>query len=282
MFFLRNEEKMPEMPEVETIARQLRKTLLGKRIVEVKLSGLPLRKPVAKNFPSMVCGRTIANIHRRGKYLLVELTPQAFLLIHLGMSGRLLYLEGASQNIKHVHAAFRFSDSTVLEYRDPRRFGLLSACEAAAIEKIPELPNLGMDPLDRRFSGKRLESFLRMSRRTIKDFLLDQRIVAGLGNIYVCEALFEARIHPMRRCHTVTLDEACSLAESIQKVLRMAIKNNGTSFSDFLGADGKRGGNQEFLAVFQKEDSPCIRCKTLIRRIHQGNRSSFFCPKCQL
>jgi formamidopyrimidine-DNA glycosylase len=272
---------MPEMPEVETIARQLRKVIIGKRMVEVKLSGFPLRKPVAKDFPAMVCGRSITSIHRRGKYLLVELAPKAFLLIHLGMSGRILYLEQSSQGIKHVHAVFRFSDSTVLEYRDPRRFGLLSVYEVPEIEQIPELLTLGMDPLDRRFTGKQLASYLSKSRKAIKDFLLDQRIIAGLGNIYVCETLFEARIHPMRSCNMVTLDEASCLAAAIQKVLRTAIKNNGTSFSDFLGVDGKRGGNQRFLTVFQKDGVACIRCKTPIQRMRQGNRSSFFCPKCQ-
>jgi formamidopyrimidine-DNA glycosylase len=272
---------MPEMPEVETIARQLRKTILGKRIVDVKLSGLPLRKPVAGDFSAMVCGRRITSIHRRGKYLLVELAPKAILLIHLGMSGRILYLERSSEDIRHVHAVFRFSDSTALEYRDPRRFGLLSAYEVQEIAQIPELLCLGMDPLDRSFTGKRVASFLCKSRKTIKDFLLDQRIIAGLGNIYVCEALFAARIHPIRRCDTVNPEEASRLASAIQKVLRTAIKNNGTSFSDFLGADGKRGGNQQFLTVFQKDGTPCVRCKTLIQRIRQGNRSSFFCPKCQ-
>ena len=144
---------MPEMPEVETIARQLRKTILGKRIVEVRLSGLPLRKPVAGDFSAMACGRRITGIHRRGKYLLVELAPKAFLLIHLGMSGRILYLERSSEGIRHVHAVFRFSDSTVLEYRDPRRFGLLSAYEVQEIDQVPELLCLGMDPLDRSFTG---------------------------------------------------------------------------------------------------------------------------------
>jgi formamidopyrimidine-DNA glycosylase len=281
MFFLRFAEKMPEMPEVETIARQLRESIIGKRMVEVKLSGLSLRKPVAKNFSSIVRGRSIISIHRRGKYLLVELAPKAFLLVHLGMSGRILYLQRSSEGIKHVHAVFRFSDSTVLEYRDPRRFGLLAAYEATEIDQLPELLCLGMDPLDRRFTGKRLASCLCKSRKAIKDFLLDQGMIAGLGNIYVCEALFEARIHPMRRCDTVTLEEVSCLAVAIQKVLLTAIKNNGTSFSDFLGADGKRGGNQRFLTVFQKDGIACLRCKTPIQRIRQGNRSSFFCPECQ-
>jgi formamidopyrimidine-DNA glycosylase len=272
---------MPEMPEVETIARQLRKAVIGKRIAGVTLSGLSLRKPVAHDFATMLRKRDITRIHRRGKYLIVELEPKAFLLIHLGMSGRILYLEQPSKGVKHVHAVFQFSDASVLEYRDPRRFGSLSAYEVPEIEQVPELRSLGRDPLDKGITGQWLASLLGKSRKAIKDFLLDQRILAGLGNIYVCEALFAARIHPLRRSHTLTLDESVLLTESIRKVLRSAIRNRGTSFSDFLGADGMRGGNQSFLTVFQKDGAACIRCKTPIQRIRQGNRSSFFCPQCQ-
>jgi formamidopyrimidine-DNA glycosylase len=269
------------MPEVETIARQLRDTIIGKRIVEVTLSGLPLRKPVSSDLPAMVCGRIVANIYRRGKYLIAELEPKTFLLIHLGMSGRILYLERSGNDGKHIHAVFRFSDGTALEYRDPRRFGLLAAYDVREMNQVPELLSLGKDPLEKGFTGKWLASHLCKSRKEIKDFLLDQSILAGLGNIYVCEALFAARIHPLRRCNSLTFTEVSLLVRAVRKVLRTAIKNGGTSFSDFMGADGNRGGNQRFLSVFQKDSAACLLCKTPIQRILQGNRSSFFCPKCQ-
>ena len=143
---------MPEMPEIETLARQLRKKVVGKRIVEVQLSGMELRKPIAGSFAARLCGRSIRKIIRRGKYLIVELEPKAFWLIHLGMSGRILYQEKAGPDAKHTHAIFRFSDSTALEYRDPRRFGLLAAYEKSRFNQIPEMRLLGKDPLSSSFN----------------------------------------------------------------------------------------------------------------------------------
>jgi formamidopyrimidine-DNA glycosylase len=272
---------MPEMPEIETIARQLRKTIIGKRIVTMRLSGKSLRKPIEKTFPVKLRGRTIRKILRRGKYLVVELEPKAFCLIHLGMSGRILYHPTASAVARHTHAVFQFSDATELEYRDPRRFGLLAAYEVLQPGQIPELRSLGKDPLSRGFNSKWLLPLLQKSQQEIKSFLLDQRKIAGLGNIYACESIFLAQIHPSRRCYTLNSEEASLLAGAIRKVLRAAIRNNGTSFSDFRDSDGKRGGNQSFLKVFQREGAECIRCKGPVQRMRQGNRSSFYCPNCQ-
>jgi formamidopyrimidine-DNA glycosylase len=273
---------MPEMPEVETIVQQLRKTILGKCIVEVRLSGLPLRKPIAPTFPAKLCGRTIRKIMRRGKYLVAELEPKAFWLIHLGMSGRILYHATASAAANHTHAVFQFSDSTESEYRDPRRFGLLAAYEVLRPGQVPELRFLGKDPLGSGFTPGWLLPLLQKSQQEIKSFLLDQRKIAGLGNIYACESLFMAQIHPARRCFTLNSEDASRLVAAIRKVLRTAVKNNGTSFSDFRDSDGKRGNNQSFLTVFQKEGEACIRCGAPVRRMRQGNRSSFYCSNCQI
>jgi formamidopyrimidine-DNA glycosylase len=273
---------MPEMPEIETIARQLRKAIIGKRIAEVRLSGLPLRKPIDKTFPAKLCGRTIRRIMRRGKYLVAELEPKAFWLIHLGMSGRILYHPTASAAASHTHAVFQFSDTTELEYRDPRRFGLLAAYEVLRPDQVPELGFLGKDPLVSGFNPGWLLPLLKKSRQEIKSFLLDQRKIAGLGNIYACESLFLAQIHPARRCNTLNSEDVSRLVVAIRKVLRAAIKNNGTSFSDFRDSDGNRGINQSFLMVFQREGAKCVRCKALVRRMRQGNRSSFYCSNCQL
>jgi formamidopyrimidine-DNA glycosylase len=272
---------MPEMPEIETIARQLRKIIVGKRIAEVRLSGLPLRKPIAHDFCARLRGRTIRKIRRRGKYLVAELEPKAFWLTHLGMSGRVLYHATELGRARHTHAVIQFSDATELEYRDPRRFGMLAAYEVLRPAQIPELRALGKDPLSAGFSSKWLGTVLKQSRREIKSLLLDQRKIAGLGNIYVCESLFLARIHPARRCFTLSTGEMARLARAIRRVLRTAIRNNGTSFSDFMGPDGSRGGNQGFLTVFQREGAACVRCGAPIRRIRQANRSSFYCPTCQ-
>jgi formamidopyrimidine-DNA glycosylase len=272
---------MPEMPEVETLARKLRKTVIGKRVAEVRLSGLPLRKPIAGNFPLKLRGRTIRKIVRRGKYLLAEMDPKSYWLIHLGMSGRILFHLQEQAVTKHTHAVIRFSDSTELEYRDHRRFGLLAAYDVQRPGLIPEIRSLGMDPLGAGFNGKWFWPLLQKSQQEIKSFLLDQRRIAGLGNIYACESLFLAQIHPARRCFTLNAREAAHLSGAIRKVLREAIRHNGTSFSDFMDSDGKPGSNQEYLMVFQREGEECYRCRTPIQRMRQGNRSSFYCSHCQ-
>jgi formamidopyrimidine-DNA glycosylase len=272
---------MPEMPEVETLARKLRKRLIGKRISSVQLSGLSLRKPIAENFASMLQGRTIRKIVRRGKYLIAELEPGAFWLMHLGMSGRVLYHAGSNEGAKHTHVRVQFSDLTELEYRDHRRFGLMAVYEVERLNQIPEIRLLGKDPLSSTFSGDWLKSHLRKSRQEIKSLLLDQRKVAGLGNIYVCESLFWARIDPRRRCYKLNSRETSSLVSAIKKVMRSSIRRRGTSFSDFVDSDGNLGENQNFLMVFQRDGKECFRCGTPIRRVLQGNRSSFYCPKCQ-
>jgi formamidopyrimidine-DNA glycosylase len=272
---------MPEMPEIETLARQLRRDLIGKRVTDVRLSGLPLRRPIAPDFPAKLRGKTIERISRRGKYVIAELNPTAFWILHLGMSGSVLYPSPAAGRSKHTHAIIKFSDSTELHYRDHRRFGLLAVYEVARLSEIPEINCLGKDPLSAGFNENWLWPLLRESRQQIKSFLLDQRKVAGLGNIYSCEALFLAQIHPTRRCFTLDLYETAHLVKAIRKVLRMAIKHNGTSFSDFVGPDGKSGANQSNLMVFQREGKECFRCRAPIVRIRQGNRSSFCCSHCQ-
>ena len=272
---------MPEMPEVETIARKLRRTIIGKRVLEVHLSGFPLRRPIPDTFAATLHGRTIRRIHRRGKYLIAEMEPHAFWLIHLGMSGRIFYFRRAGESAGHTHATIRFTDSTELQYRDHRRFGLLTVYEAADLGEIPELRALGCDPLGDGFNGKWLWLRLKQSRQQIKSFLLDQRRIAGLGNIYVLEALFHARLRPTRRCHTISRKDAAALARAIEKVLQHAIRNRGTSFSDFMDSDGELGGYQNHLSVFQRKGKSCLRCGSVIRRVVQGNRSSYFCPGCQ-
>jgi formamidopyrimidine-DNA glycosylase len=272
---------MPELPEIETLARRLRTSVTGRRIAEVHLSGKKLRKPVAESFADKLRGRTIRKIRRRGKYLVLELEPEASWVIHLGMSGRILVGPQAKGQAKHTHAVIRFSDSTRLEYRDPRRFGLLAAYDTMKPRQIPELQSLGKDPLSSGFDSAWLRPLLQKSREEIKSFLLDQRRVAGLGNIYACESLFHARIHPARRCFTLTPKEADQLVRAIRKVLRLAIRNRGTSFSDFMDSDGKPGQNQYYLSVFQREGQRCFRCRALIQRIRQGNRSTFCCASCQ-
>ncbi|HSW38901.1 MAG TPA: bifunctional DNA-formamidopyrimidine glycosylase/DNA-(apurinic or apyrimidinic site) lyase [Acidobacteriota bacterium] len=273
---------MPELPEVETIARRLRQTVAGKRIVDVLLSGKNLRKPIDPLFAETLRGRSIQSVLRRGKYLAVILEPRAFLLIHLGMSGKLLFHSRKCHVSKHTHAVFSFSDSSCLEYRDPRRFGMLAVHEVPGLEHVPEIGALGRDPLNPGFSGRWLDSMLKKSRRGIKPLLLDQRVIAGLGNIYACESLFMARIHPARICSTLSGEETANLVKAVKSVLRAAVKRKGTSFSDFIGADGKQGSNQQYLQVFRREGKSCFQCGAPIKRELQEGRSSFFCSDCQV
>lgn len=272
---------MPEMPEVETIARSLRSSVLGKQIVDVQLSGLPLRKPLEDSLIRKLQGRTIRKIHRRGKYLIAQMEPRLYWLIHLGMAGRIIYDWSGRPVEQHTHAIIRFSDRSELRYQDHRRFGLMAVYGVPRLCQIPELQALGCDPLSARFTGKWLSERLMTSRQEIKSFLLDQRKLAGLGNIYACEALFRARIHPARRCYTLTRQEATRLRAAIRSVLRLAIRRHGTSFSDYLDARGQEGANQFYLRVFQREGEKCRRCGARIVKLRQGNRSSFFCPRCQ-
>lgn len=272
---------MPEMPEIETLVRKLRKIVLGKRIKQVYVSGLPLRKPIEKQFASILEGRTIRKILRRGKFLVLELEPRAFWIMHLGMSGRVLHHSSSFAGTKHTHAIVRFTDLTELEYRDPRRFGLLSAYEVAQLSLVPEVSSLGRDPMSCGFHDVWLGPLLKSSRQAIKSFLLNQRRIAGIGNIYASEALFHARIHPARYCYTLDYEETRRLIRSIRHVLRNAVRHAGTSFSDFTDTDGNPGENQAYLAVFQREGKGCTRCGTPIKRLLQGNRSSFFCSCCQ-
>ncbi len=273
---------MPEMPEVETLARKLRRSIVGKQVAEVRLSGFSLRKPIADTFSTVLRGRTIVRILRRGKYIIAEMKPKAYWVIHLGMSGSVLYRPGSSAPAKHTHAIFRFEDSSELEYRDHRRFGLLSAYEVPRLKLVPEVCSLGMDPLLGSFKAQWLLPRLNKSHQEIKSFLLDQSKIAGLGNIYACESLFYARIHPSRRCYTLDRSEAARLVNAIRKVLGSAIRNKGTTFSDFMDSNGDPGDNQRFLRVFQREGEPCYRCHNPIERIRQGNRSSFYCSCCQV
>jgi len=272
---------MPELPEVETIARKLRRTIAGKRIAGVFLSGKTLRRPMPGDLAALLQGRTIRSIHRRGKYLILEMKPHAFWLIHLGMSGRLIYTIEPRERPQHTHAVVEFSDGGELQFSDPRRFGLMDFYQVSQLEALPEVQRLGKDPLGAAFHAEWLLPELARTRRDLKSFLLDQHKIAGLGNIYVCEAMFRARVHPSRRCNTLTRKDAVALTHAVREILRAAIRNRGTTFSDFMDSDGHFGSHQAYLHVFQREGEKCHRCHAMISRIKQGNRSTYFCPGCQ-
>jgi formamidopyrimidine-DNA glycosylase len=271
---------MPELPEVETIVRSLRPRLLGATIEAVWTSGLPLRlaRPLDTALLRRTCrGATIATVRRRGKYILIETDGNAGVLVHLGMSGRLRLQQAGDAREKHTHVVWSLASGRELRFVDPRRFGLVQA--ATALDELPELTLLGPDPLAE-LDPPTLAAALAGSRAPIKAFLLDQSRIAGLGNIYVCEALFRAGVHPTTPAHRVR-GRAQVLVREIRAVLEAGIANRGTTLRDYVDGEGGAGENQAALRVYGREGQSCATCGAVIRRRVDAARSTFFCPKCQ-
>jgi formamidopyrimidine-DNA glycosylase len=271
---------MPELPEVETIVRSLRPRLEGARVASLWTSGLPLRmaRPLDTAALTRVCkGTRFERVLRRGKYIVIETGGGGSVLVHLGMTGRLRLHAAGEAREKHTHVVWKLDRDRELRFVDPRRFGLVRAARKG--EVMPELAELGPDPL----AELEVEAFaevLASSRAPIKAFLLDQKRVAGLGNIYVCEALFRAGIHPgtpARRARA----RAAALVAGIREALALGIANRGTTLRDYVDADGGAGDNLNALLVYGRQDAPCRTCGRAIKRRVDAQRSTFYCPTCQ-
>ncbi len=273
---------MPELPEVETVRRGLAARLTGRRIAGVTVRRADLRRPLPPDLAEALSGRAIRGFGRRGKYLLVHLDADATLIVHLGMSGRLAIADAPSGSA-HEHVVFRFDDGTVLSYVDHRRFGLMDLAHAGRIEEHALLRHMGPEPLAAAFDGPALARRLAGKDTPIKAALLDQRVVAGLGNIYVCEALFHADLSPRRRAGSVQRVRAARLARAIQEVLEAAIAAGGSSLRDYVQASGELGYFQHRFAVYDRAGLPCPGCDCAagVRRIVQGGRSTFYCARRQ-
>jgi len=272
---------MPELPEVETVCRTLSERLRGVRILEVRVIEARLRRPVAADFGSRLEGRTVEAVNRRGKYILATLDGGSTWVSHLGMSGKLVFRPRGASLEKHDHIIFGLSDGGELRYHDPRRFGMCVVLPDREVAAWPPLASLGIDPLDPRFTAGYLYPLLHRSRRSIRDLLLDQRIVCGLGNIYINEVLHRTRVRPTRRGHRVSRALAEELARAIPALLREAIRWRGSSVSDYRDGNDHRGGFQWRLQVYDRKGAPCGTCATPIKRIGLGNRGVFYCPTCQ-
>jgi formamidopyrimidine-DNA glycosylase len=269
---------MPELPEVETIRRGLERRLQGARITSVVIREPRLRRRVDEQALTSLVGRRIAAIERRAKYLLADVGDGLVWLIHLGMSGRLLLLPPDASAGDHEHVRVSFDVPSVLCYRDPRRFGWMRVAPRGDLQ---EVSGLGPEPLDGTLDGAALRARLGGTRRDIKAALLDQRVIAGIGNIYANEALYRAGVRPTRRCHRLRASEVAAIARAVRAVLADAVERRGTSFSDYFDSDGLPGTFQNALGVFDRAGVPCRRCRTPIKRRAQGGRSSFYCPRCQ-
>lgn len=273
---------MPELPEVETVRRGLAARLRGRRIARVAVHRADLRRPLPPDFAAVLRGRTIERFGRRGKYLLAHLDNGLVLIVHLGMSGR-LSVAGAPGGGAHEHVLFHFDDGAVLRYVDHRRFGLMDLADSGALARHVLLRDMGPEPLSDRFAGPLLADRLRGRDTPIKAALLDQRVVAGLGNIYACEALFHAGLSPRRRARTVQGRRAEGLARAIRRVLRAAIEAGGSTLRDHVQASGEIGYFQHRFSVYDRAGRPCpgCDCAGAVRRIAQSGRSTFYCAKRQ-
>ena len=276
---------MPELPEVETVVRGLAGRMTGRRVARLDLHREDLRWPIPHGLRRKVEGRLIKAVRRRAKYILIDLEDGGVLLMHLGMSGRLTVVnpEDTTPPELHDHVVFTLDDGTRIRFNDQRRFGMLDYVRDRALEKHPLLRELGPEPLDPGFTPETLAKSLTGKRTPLKAALLDQQVVAGLGNIYVSEVLFEAGLSPRRLARTVTLERATRLVGAIRGVLKRAIAAGGSSLRNYVQASGELGYFQHQWAVYGKEGEPCPACDCGggIRRIVQSNRSTFYCAKRQ-
>ena len=275
---------MPELPEVETVRRMLAAHVPGRRIRRSAVSKFRLRSASLARLPAALEGRTFGTPRRTGKFLFLDLDGGQTLLSHLGMSGRWLFWadeRSADGSLPHVHLRLSLSGGGALWYQDIRRFGMLRVVPLDRIARDPSVRLLGPDPLVEPPTGESLRALARGARVAVKNFLLDQRRIAGLGNIYVSEVLFRAALDPRRRAGTLSTPEWARIAREIPLVLGESIARMGTTFSTYRTIWNEPGEYGDQLLVYDRAGQPCRRCGTAVRRIVQGGRATFFCPGCQ-
>jgi formamidopyrimidine-DNA glycosylase len=290
---------VPELPEVETVKLGLQPTVEGRRFISVEARRGDLRIPLPQDFESRLTGRRVQRLWRRAKYIMADLDGGETLVIHLGMSGRIaVYTEGGFglgsfpyETVggeigrgKHDHVVFHTDAPARIVFTDHRRFGLMTIVETAALESHALFKGLGAEPLSRQFDVEYLKETLRHKKTPIKSALLDQRVIAGLGNIYVCEALWRSRISPKRQAGRVKAVQIDVLVPAIKQVLQEALRAGGSSLRDHRRTNGELGYFQKVFAVYDREGEPCTRrgCHGQIKRIVQSGRSTFYCATCQV
>jgi formamidopyrimidine-DNA glycosylase len=286
---------MPELPEVETVRGGLAPVLEGHRLTRVEARRPDLRFPFPDNFVQVLTGATIVSLQRRAKYLLARLDREDTLVMHLGMSGRfeIARPEGTVRpgefhyapdpDPRHAHVVFETEAGARVTYYDPRRFGYMALVNTATLDLHPWFAALGPEPMSDAFDAARLKAAFAGRRQGPKTLLLDQRIVAGLGNIYVCEALNRSRISPFKPSGAISLPRLKALTQAIREVLAEAIAAGGSTLRDYAQADGALGYFQHSFRVYDREGQPCANdgCRGIIAREVQAGRSTFFCPVCQ-
>jgi formamidopyrimidine-DNA glycosylase len=274
---------MPELPEVETVRRGLQPVLEGQKLTSVVVRRSGLRIPFPKEFAKKLTGKTISHLTRRAKYLLMHIDGGDVVIIHLGMSGHMTILtKDIPKPGKHDHVDFCTSNDVIVRFNDPRRFGLMTLTTEKGLEAHKLFKNIGPDPLTNNFNHITLADALVGRKASIKVALLDQKTIAGLGNIYVSESLFRSGISPIRSAHSISGVEVAKLTQCIREVLTEALEAGGSSLNDHVKPDGKLGYFQNSFKVYSKGDEICNRClKAQIKKIKQSGRSTFYCPICQ-
>lgn len=271
---------MPELPEVETVVRGLNDTIVARQITSVEVFRRDLIAPLSpQTFSNCLQGRRIQGVTRRAKYLLFHLEPALWLLAHLRMTGKFIVTPPLPKPEKHHRIWFHLDNNLLMVFNDLRCFGTLELVESLA--DCQKLNQLGVEPLSRKLTVGYLNQAFLPSSSPIKNLLLNQKKIVGIGNIYAAEILFDARISPLRQGKELSQNDLKKLVFSTKKILKAAIKKNGTSISDFRRVDEQTGEFQKFLKVYGKADRPCVRCSAPIQRLVQQQRSSFYCPSCQ-
>ena len=282
---------MPELPEVETVLRGISPFMEGNEIEYAEVNRPDLRKPFPINLAKRLKNRKINFLHRRSKYILIDLSDGETLLMHLGMSGRILISQNVTGNFhhnsshtqKHDHFILHLKDNHMVTFNDPRRFGVIDLLETKSLEISSMLSHIGPEPLSNRFNEEYFINVMRGKKTNIKSALLDQRLVAGLGNIYACEALFRAGISPKRQAFSISHKRLGFLVPIIKEILTEAISSGGSSLRDFRNSAGGLGYFQHRFEVYGRENQNCCnkQCTRKIKRIIQAGRSSFYCSNCQ-
>ncbi len=270
---------MPELPEVETARRGIAPYLEGQRIKKVIVRDSRLRWPIPDELPALMKGKVIATVTRRAKYLLLAL-PKGTTIMHLGMSGSLRIIDAKEPALLHDHVDIVLTSGKALRFTDPRRFGCV-LWEPGKPEQHKLLAHLGPEPLGNDFDGERLFQCSRKRKAPVKTFIMDNKVVVGVGNIYANEALFAAGIRPDRQAGAISRQRYQLLADQIKQVLAKAIEQGGTTLKDFVGGDGKPGYFKQELKVYGRGDQPCTSCKKSLIEIRLGQRSTVFCNSCQ-
>ncbi len=273
---------MPELPEVEVLRLSLLPYLPGRRVESVQVDCEQLRWPVeGRKLGRLTRGRRVEGLRRRAKYLLIDLEKSSTVVVHLGMTGQLTVVRGEEPLAPHEHLSFRLDSGDRLRFVDPRRFGMVFAEPTENLDTHPRMAGLGVEPLGGGLDGELLRRAALGRRGPVKTFLMDASVVVGVGNIYACEVLWREGVHPKRSVARISAATWGRLARAVEEVLAAAIRQGGTTLSDFADGEGNSGYFQISLSAYGRKGEPCFRCGRSLRRIVQSGRSTFYCPGCQ-